>query len=1649
MRKLILLFFIGCTTILNAQQDEPMRVTRCEAVDRKSPISNVFVDSNNIKWVVNNEGLLKVYDLNYSEKQSLPAGTNTLYGVPGGNADIRWNPAELNQLLGNTITADNPITAGIYDAEKDEMWLGTAQTGVYVLETEPGLSLKRHLTAKNSKLRSEKVNKIYIDSLNRKWIGTEEGVLKISRGGKEELIERYFDIRSIAVGPSGVWLLTADYFGKLDRKGTWYPVELPQQSFEGRLTDMAFDVTGRLWVASDVITSYNPKTKKVEIYGPAQYYTSEFATAFANDPNGGIWVATADKGLFLIERAATITLSILVEKELGCAPDAKDGILEARAVGGFPPYTYEWSNGGSSARLTNVSAGNYQVTVTGGRGLKQNAKIEIIDPSIKAGLQIEKTPSEKGSSDAVVTVTASGGEGKYTYLWDNGEKNSQATKLTSGKHSVTVTDANGCSTVAELDVPATAAPLAVDIAETKNIKCVGGTDGALNANVSGGTPPFQYEWSNQGSTQLIEGLAQGNYQVTITDAKGMSVNASYALNQPEVIKANALPTSPASTGNADGQAEVSASGGTGSYTYTWDNGEKASKAIQLAPGKHSVTITDANGCEAIASVEITENILPLTVAIEQTQNIKCAGDNSAALQVKYSGGKGPFNISWNNGGTENEIANLPQGDYSVTLTDGTGATSSASIRVEEPGPLTATALATSPASTDNEDGEAEVKASGGTGQYSVKWDNRETTVKAVKLAPGTRSVTITDANNCSVVASVEITENILPLAANIEQVDEIRCANEATASLQASVSGGKGPFQFSWSNNQSTQQIKGLATGSYSLTITDAVGGTTTASFTVNQPKPLVAQALATSPASTDNQDGEAEVTVSGGTGQFSIKWDNEETTVKATGLAPGIHQVTVTDENQCQTVAEVTITENVLPLAANIEILKELSCYGADDASMKVNYSGGKGPFKFAWSNSSTSDQLNNLSANTYTVTITDAVGGTITASVEITNPAQLEAVTQVLQPASTDNEDGQAEVTISGAQGRYAVKWDNGETAVKAIQLAPGVHKVTVTDANQCETEAEVTITENVLPLAADIEILQEVSCFEAEDASLKVNYSGGKGPFTFSWSNSSTSQQLNNISANTYTVTITDALGSSITVSSEIRNPIALEAEIRVLQPASTDNEDGQAEVSVVGSQGSYSVQWDNGETTNTAKQLAPGEHNVTIVDAQNCQTIANVTITENILPLVVDIEQSAEIKCFGESTASLNATYSGGKGPFQFNWSNGSTSQQLENLAAGDYFVTITDALGSEKVTNFIIGQPYQIQIKFSDIQPASTDNQDGQAKVIAAEGTPPFNYQWDTGEQDAIAVKLGPSTHTVTVTDANGCTQTGNLEITENVLPLTVNIELVKAISCFGAADAEVKAVISGGKKPYSYSWSKEGISGEGPSGLTPGSYTVEITDAIGQKATAPITITEPTQLEISAQANAPARDENTNDGKATVSVKGGTQPYKIQWPSGENTERASRLAYGDNVVTVTDNNGCKLTTNVAIDKRKIPGLVLETVEEGQKISIEALQFDADSTNVKEDYFPVLDELYTFLIENQAVAVEIGGHTNNIPPDWYCDDLSTKRARSVAAYLVNKGIADGRVKFRGYGKRFPIATNETVEGRKKNQRIEITILDLGR
>ncbi|MFN0174544.1 MAG: OmpA family protein [Saprospiraceae bacterium] len=1182
----------------------------------------------------------------------------------------------------------------------------------------------------------------------------------------------------------------------------------------------------------------------------------------------------------------------------------------------------------------------------------------------------------------------------------------------------------------------------------KPISCEGnGKDAVLMAKVTGGLEPYTYAWTGGLSGPSPKDVPPGNYTVTVSDSKGKVRTSDIGVPDSR-LKVKAKQKKPISApGMTDGAAEVDLPTNAAGITVAWDNGEMLAAATKLGAGEHTVTVADAKGCTVILKVTISEVAQPVSASISEKTTIKCAG-GKGTLALEIKGGKKPFAVKWSNPAITGETPdNVPAGNYSVTVTDATNATSTAVINVKQPEALVVSALVQAPASTGGSDGKALAQAKGGTGVFSFKWDNGETVFAATKLPPGNRSLTVTDANGCATTAEFVIPENVLTLTVSISEKSAIMCAGDKAA-LIVEAKGGKGNFKYTWSNPAlSGKDPANVPAGDYVVTVTDGVGTSQTASIRVKTPQPLTASAIAQGVVSPGGADGKALCMTTGGAlGKIghNFLWDNGEITAATLRLTAGLHTVTVTDDNGCTTTASVMMTEEVLPLEITITEKSKIKCSG-EKATLAVQITGGKGTIRYSWNEAALSGATPSAAAGNYVLTVMDELGTTKTASISVQSPPPLKLNIETQAPLSPGKSDGKALSKPSGGTSPYTHQWENGEITSAASRLGPGVTKVTVTDANGCTAVSSVTMSETFLPLTVSISEKTKIKC-SGEKAALEVQVSGGKTDYRYAWNSPTLTGQTPNAAAGDYVLTVTDATGSTQTASVKVSAPAPLSLSVEAQGALSPGKSDGKAIAKPSGGTANYSFQWENGETANTALRLGPGITKVTVTDANGCAATASITMSETFLPLAVSISEKTKIKCSGEK-AALEVQVSGGKSGYKYAWNNPSLSGELPSASAGDYILTVTDAKGASKTASINVQSPAPLVLKVEMQAPASAGKSDGKALAKPSGGTGSYIFQWESGESSNTASRLAPGSPKVTVTDANGCMAVGSVAITENILGLVVSISEKNPIKCGGLDKASLQVNISGGKPSYSLAWNSPAITGESPDGLVAGDYAVTVTDSKGTTQSAKITVKSPEPIALELVQNIGASSPTTNDGKAQISVKGGTTPYKVAWDTKQTGLTAPKLALGKHSVTVTDAAGCTQTLEVEIGRRAMPELT-RAIQQGQTIPMRLLTFATDSASLRPAVYTYLDELYEFLSENPTITIEVGGHTNNQPNDDFADYLSTARAKAVANYLTEKGIDTSRVQYKGYGKKQPLVPNTTPEGRKTNQRVEIKILTAG-
>ncbi|WP_420388570.1 PKD domain-containing protein [Roseivirga sp.] len=1263
-----------------------------------------------------------------------------------------------------------------------------------------------------------------------------------------------------------------------------------------------------------------------------------------------------------------------------------DGSVTINMQGGTRPYAYSWSNGDNTATASNLTAGLHTVTVTDNNGCTYFETFTLTDPPSIIVTPTLTEPTCNGAADGEITVSASNGTGPYVYNWSHGPSGATINGLTAGTYTVEVIDQNGagCSVteIITLGQPA----VLNDNAVVNDISCNGANDGSISLAVTGGTGPYTYSWSTGATTNNISGLSAGPYSVTIEDDNGCSIVRNFTIVDPPAIGVSHTQVDILCKGASTGEIDITPSGGTAPYTYSWSNGSTAQDLVNVVAGSYTVTVTDDEGCSVGLTVTLTEPATVMTLSGTETDGT-CAGSNNGSIDLTVTGGSAPYTYSWNTGATTEDVTNLAPGNYSVSVTDAVGCIKSIGFTISEPTPISVSETLSDVTCNGAADGTITLNVGGGNGPYTYSWadDISITTKDRTGLGPGNYTVTVTDASGCIQVESFNISEPAI-LSSTATQLN-VSCFGESTGSINLSISGGSTPYTFLWSNGALTEDLTNIPAGNYSVTITDANGCTDTQSFTITEPPSALAVASSVSQITCNGAaDGIINLTVSGGSAPYSYNWSHGSTTEDLSNLAAGNYTVTVTDNNGCSFTDSFTITD---PPALTLSgIVTDVDCNAAGNGEVDITVGGGEAPYTFSWSNGETTEDISNLGPGNYTVNISDARGCTTSASYVVTEPTAIAFSYTSTNVSCFGNNDGAIDISVSGGSGPYTFNWSNGETTEDINTLAAGNYTLTVTDLNGCTYNETIAVTEPVAALSTTATV-NDISCFGGSDGSIQLTpaggtapytyawntgattkdifgladgtyqvtitdangcfiqesytinmptamiasgtqtnilcngdatgaidltVSGGTTPYTFTWSNGDNTEDLSNITAGNYQVTIADASGCSLVRSFTITEPLALLVGENVQDVSCFGVSDGFIDLSVSGGITPYTYSWSNGATTQDLFNISGGNYSVTITDGNGCVTTRSYTINEPTAALAVSGSVTDEI-CFGDNQGAIALTVTGGTAPYTYNWNQGSTTKDIAGLGQGGYQVVVTDANGCSVTSNYTVSGPVQLSVSAVPTQIDCNGAANGALDLTASGGTAPYTYAWSNGETTEDISALAPGNYSVTITDANGCTQTGSWTITQ---PLAVTIgQNITDVSCFGAADGAIDLTVSGGIAPYTYSWSN-GATTQDISGISGGNYSVTITDANGCVSTGTYAVAEPSAALAAAATVTDEQCFGDSQGAISLTVTGGTAPYTYSWNQGSTTKDLTGLSQGTYQVLITDANGCFIQSDLTV-----------------------------------------------------------------------------------------------------------------------------------
>ncbi len=1190
--------------------------------------------------------------------------------------------------------------------------------------------------------------------------------------------------------------------------------------------------------------------------------------------------------------------------------------------------------------------------------------------------------------------------------------------LDEGIYTLTVNDKYGCGPIiaANLSVKSPPELTAQIVGEKDNLLCKGDNDGWIDVEATGGTFPYHYVlykyvngfpimWSDNWFNGYFDQLGAGKYIFVVFDSntsgESCSVEIPFTITEPatSVEITNTTHTDLSCKGGVNiGTIKVIAKGGTGDLTYTLTPGNLTNNTGEfsgLAVGIYTVTVTDENGCSDVTGqIEIKE---PDKITFEyESTDPKCFGETTPTGTIKVKNPKGGTgtNYTYNlKGGSIDksqstpEFTGLPAGTYTVTVTDPNDCSSDpASVTLEAPTPIKVNKAdrdSTAVTCFGKSDGSIGVTATGGKPGYIYQCGLViNTTGKFTSLPAGSQTVTITDANGCSITVIVTV-NSPKQIYAGITLHTDVDCYGNNTGALTAKGKGGDGNYDYSWSNGKTDAAITGLIAGNYIVTVTDGNGCEADTTVTIKQPASKLAFVDITKIHVTcyNGNNGQATAIVKGGTPYYEYVWNptpgdaNTKTSATARDLSAGNYTVTITDAKGCTKDSTITIEQPVAIVATATAGKSPLQCFGetttitVTPTSPTTNITDYQ--YQLNGGDWQPGNVFENVTAGDYTVYIryrstagSCPYAGTATVSIK-GDPEDITFDLEVSGNKCADERKGTITVknVQPAAQGKYiyqlqpalGTQVDNSFT-----ELPKGNYTVTVIDdPTGCTKSKSVTITDPAAIVPGTPKVTHQ-TCPGVADGKIEMNASGGTGTLSYyidpdkNGQNPRTDGIFSNLEAGTYTVDIVDANSCKVTTSS-----ISVDAVKSIDFRANADkakltckNDITDIHITLRDSEPGYTVEYSldniNGpwQTELIFEDVAAGNHTVYArYQGKNCAPVPfSVPITEPASKLTLSPNGvPISPKCHDLDNGEASVIASGGWGGYTYWWENSqgvkiSDAATAINLTGGTYTAYVKDSEGCIELLVVIVEpvDPITIDQPIATTGVSCFGKSDGSATIVPHGGNAgSYTYAWDNGTAGSVNPNnsLAAGNHSVVVYDSKSCaSQTFNFTIADRP-ELTISFTNKKDASCDDAKDGEVTATVSPEGGNYTYAWNTVPPQyAATATGLGKGSYTVTVAyaESPGCTFTNVVTIGAPSPI-TGFEINPPVSTTTLCAGETTVitvTAQGSQQlAYRVDGGVWQ-TSNTFEIGAGNHTVSVgywisaTEAN-CVQTKNYNIPGRQV------------------------------------------------------------------------------------------------------------------------------
>ena len=1015
------------------------------------------------------------------------------------------------------------------------------------------------------------------------------------------------------------------------------------------------------------------------------------------------------------------------------------------------------------------------------------------------------------------------------------------------------------------------------------------------------------------------------------------------------------------------------------YDFLWQDGSTSSVYNIDTEGLYTLAVTDSNNCENTDSINV---LFPPDITL-QTQNPSCYGFNDGWIELTSNGVLIPYDYNWSNGDSTQNIYNLADGIYDVSISyDSVCPSLDYQITLNEPDSIQMSGF-TSNFNGFNvscygaSDGFIEISPSGGTMPYQYYWSDGSNTEDLYNIQSGAYFLTLIDDNNCVYYDNFFLSEpsNIVSTIFSTNDYNgyDVSCFNSNDGAIELFVNGGISPYNLNWSNGSTFLEVENLFAGLHTVEIEDLNGCTHFDTIVLIEPDTLISEVISLNNfngydiSCYDFSNGALDLIVNGGVEPYLFNWSNGSELEDISNLSEGTYSVDIIDNNNCNTVNQITLID---PPAYNLDLEisnyngYNVSCHNNDDGWINLDIQGSVPPYTFSWNNGSSSQNLNQLTDGSYSVFIQDANLCETSISAQLIEPSPL--VSQLISQTNYNGydiscfnfNDGEVLAIASGSVLPYTISWNN-DTTLNGFSLTDanaGQQFVEIVDLNGCVKIDSITL---IQPSEVSLSITSannfngyEISCHGATDGQIDLSVIGGVTPYEYIWNTGYALEDPTNLSAGVYNVFVNDmnACNDSIQITLNEPSPLLqsyLLSDYNGYNISCFNTNDGWIDFDVNGSVPPYSFNWNNGTNQQDNNMLFAGNYSVQIQDLNLCSTSVDISLTQPS-SLVSEINSimdynGYDISCNGYNDGAIESSVNGSLPPYSLSWNTGQNTDVLTDLTSGTYTLQITD-LNNCILTDFIelteplaLNTSIQSAFDYNGYDISCYNYSDGGVELSINGGIEPYSTLWNNGETLEDLNGLTSGDYSVSILDQNNCPDSNLITLnqpTELVLNFSASDYNGYNISCNGLNDGTINALISGSVPPYTYEWSN-GLNTQNLYLLSSANYNLEISDLNNCQIADSLFLTEPNDFFVNLSYASDTCGRGV--GSASTSVTPEFNPYSYQWSNGEISSEVNNLYAGQNSVIVTDIYNCQKLFEFDIDD--LPNPLADFIIEPQKDSL--------------------------------------------------------------------------------------------------------------